>query len=481
MSNLYTLINVLNKEEARTLKLLLKRTNNNEQRKDIMLFDLVRKGIADVDEKRVLKKLDYKSKNAFYRLKNRLIGDINKSLLQLYYNHSDFNFVINHITLAKLFIDKGNYTIALSYLKKAERKASEKEQFDLLELIYTELIKLSQETLAFNPLAYISKRKENRDKLRELSEVDDVLAALSYQIKTTQNFSNPNKELSDIIQKIINDFSITPTLKQSSRLRIKIYQTISRYLLQQHNYKALEDYLIKTYNEFKEQNLFNKSNHEIKLQMLTYLINSLFKNDKIEMSLKYTDELLKSMKEHNNLLYDKYLFYYYNSQVINYQVTDKLKAIEVLLEAKDKKTIQKLPIYTVFIYLNLAVLFFDIKEFKKSKRNIARLMLQDSYKELDKAFKLKICIVTLLLAYELNDVDYFDYQFKLIQKDFKDFLIDKNYKREYLVMNLLLEQFNGNPGQVKILKEKYLDEDKRYNNKDADVINYTAWINSKKF
>ena len=54
--------------------------------------------------------------------------------------------------------------------------------------------------------------------------------------------------------------------------------------------------------------------------MLTYLINSLFYNKKIDVSLEYVEKLKSAMSEYNKLLYDKYLFYYYNSLVINYTV-----------------------------------------------------------------------------------------------------------------------------------------------------------------
>ena len=74
---------------------------------------------------------------------------------------------------------------------------------------------------------------------------------------------------------------------------------------------------------FKKKKVFNKSTHEIKLQMYTYLINSLFKNKKLEESLAYKETNI-AMNEFDGYLRDKFLFYYYNS-LVNYSMLDKEK------------------------------------------------------------------------------------------------------------------------------------------------------------
>ena len=237
-----------------------------------------------------------------------------------------------------------------------------------------------------------------------------MLAALIYRVKISQNFSTHNYQFTEVLAKTINEYVNSEEVKNSAKLRFKIYHSISRILLQQNDFVSLEAYLLKTYYEFLSENLFDKSNHETKLQMLTYLVNSLFKNEKINESLNKAEELHKAMQEFDNLFYDKYLFYYYNSLVINYQVTDKQKAIEVLLEAKTKKAIQQLPMFIVFIYLNLAVFYFDLKDFKSARKNIAKLKQQDSFKSLDKVFMLKIGVSELQILYEIGDIDLFDYQ-----------------------------------------------------------------------
>lgn len=477
MSELYNIISILNREESRNLKIFLNRTNVSTNRKDISLFDFAKKHYPDINEDLLVNQLYGKGdKNSFYRLKNRLQNDIGKSLLVLNYNKSDYNNVLNLMSTAKIFQQKDNYQIAFNYLKKAERKAISNEFFDLLDLIYSDLIRLSHESVEYNPIEYIDKRKENHKSLHVLQEIDDVLAALIYRVKISQNFSTHNYQFTEVLQKTINEYVDSDEVKKSAKLRFKIYHSISRILLQQNDFKSLEEYLQSTYYEFLKEKLFDKSNHETKLQMLTYLANSLFKNGKIKESLKKAEELHFAMKEFNYLLYDKYLFYYYNSLVINYQVTDKKKAIEVLLEAKTKKAIQQLPMFIVFIYLNLAVFYFDLKDFASARKNLAKLKREDSFRALDNVFRLKINVTELQTLYEIGDIDLFDYQLKIVKKDFKDLLTKEEYKREYLFIQILAKLDDAS---VKLEVKKFLSLYSEGRMTDNDIIDYNVWLKSK--
>lgn len=477
MVKLYDLVLSLNKEESRNLTILLNRTNANNDRKDLALFDFIKKNKDNLNEDLILQKL-YKNnvdKNSFYRLKNRLLNEINKSLLLLQHNKTEYSTVLNCIALSKLFIEKSDYKLAYEYLIQAEKKAAKQEFFDLLDLIYSDLIKLSQESVEFNPIEFIEKRKLNHKSLHILQEIDDLLAALIYRIKISQNYSTHNYQFTEVLNKTINDFIGNEEVKKSTKIQFKVYHSISRILLQHRDYVSLEDYLKLTYHDFSERGLFNKSNHETKLQMLTYLINSLFKNKKIDESLDTTQQLFVAMQEHDSLLFNKYLFYYYNSLVINYQVSDKYKAIEVLQEAKTKTEIQQLPFYTIFIHLNLAVLNFDTQNFKEARKNLSKLKISDHYKNMDKVFQFKVAIFELLTCFELEDIDLFDYQLHLIRKDYKELLDKDAYLREQLFIHILTLMENKKETSL----TTYITEFNELPTSDNDMINYNDWLRFK--
>lgn len=482
MNILHQVIGGLSKEEVRHFKLYLMQTNSNEARKDIALFDAIRKNYADFDEEKFHKKHYHgDSKNSLYRLKNRLFDDINRSINLLYFDFDDSVSLLHYLILSRIYQRKQNFEIAFHYLSKAEKKGLAIESYELLDLLYADFIKLSQETMSVNPEIYISLRKENRKKLQKIQEIDDVLAVLIYRIKVSQGFDRGNQKILEVLQKTINEFSSKSDLKNNTQLRFKIYQSLSRILLQRHDYKSLEVYLLDTYGSFQKEKLFSKSNHETKLQMLTYLINSLFKNGKTQQSLHYAEKLKEAMEEFSGMLYDKYLFYYYNSLMINYSVSNKQKAIDILEEAKGMKAIKELPFYIVFIYLNLSVLNFGLKNFKTALKHLVFMSIQENFKSLDKAFQLKISISELMIRYELNDFEFIENRINQIRREFKDLLSEKLFIREQEIIKLIGAMLTTQSlKKDKVVQKKIASFLKlQLSSSDSDIINYNTWLKEK--
>lgn len=482
MNILQQIIAALNKEEVRHLKLFMSRTNATSDRKDIELFDYIRQRPEDYDESRIQAKLYGTSdKNALYRLKNRLLDDIGKSLALQYSDESDFNHISVALQLARHFIGNSQFQIALHFLGKAEKKALAAENHELLELIYSEYIRYSQETLGVNPTEYIRKRRENRQQLNDIQEVDDILAEVVYKVRTTQNFTGQDYRIIENLRKRVQVLTAKNKNVKSAQLRFKIYHSLSRILLQKHDYKSLEKYLIDTIAEFTKDKLFSRNTHDTRLQMLTYLANAQFKNNRSTASLTTAEELRKAMAEFGGQLHDKYLFFYYNILVINYSVHNREKAIEVLNEIKENPVITRQPHYHVFIYLNLTVLYFDNGNYKSALRSLVRLTMEDGFQNLDIYLRMKIAIAELIIRYELKDEEFLSKRIEQVKKEFAEPLKSKEGKRHFDML-LLLEEFaqaetilRNKPLQKKI--EVFADKSP---NAVGDLINYNNWLSTKR-
>jgi hypothetical protein len=482
MNILQQIIAAMNKEEVRHLKLFMSRTNATSDRKDIELFDYIRQRPEDYDETKIQAKLYGTSdKNALYRLKNRLLEDIGKSLTLQYSDESDFNHISVALQLARHFISNSQFQIALYFLGKAEKKALTAENHELLELIYSEYIRYSQETLGVNPAEYIKKRRENRQQLNDIQEVDDILAEVVYKVRTTQNFTGQDYRIIENLRKRVQTLSSKNKTIKSAQLRFKIYHSLSRILLQKHDYKSLEKYLMDTLSEFSRDRLFSRNTHDTRLQMLTYLANAQFKNNRSKESLATAEELRKAMAEFGGLLHDKYLFFYYNILVINHSVHNRNKAIEVLNEIKENPVITRQPHYHVFIYLNLTVLYFDNGNYKSALRSLVRLTMEDGYQNLDVYLRMKIAIAELIIRYELEDEEFLSKRIEQVKKEFSEPMRSKEGKRHSDMLQLL-EDFSqaetvmrNKPLQKKI--ELFIDKSP---NPVGDLINYNNWLASKR-
>lgn len=484
-NTLNLLIGSLKKEEIRHFKLAIQKYDNElNDRKDIQLFDFVRKQ-KEYDEDNIFSELypNEDDKNSFYRLRNRLTNEINKSLLTLYYNESDINSILYNLILSRLFQRRNNFKMAYHYLRKAEKKAVSLHLSELLDLVYSDLIKLSTETLEIDPEIYIEKRKENRKVLNQLNEIDDVLAVLIYRIKVSQNFNQNNVDIINVLSSTLKQYANKEDTRKNPVLKTKIYQAVSRILLQQHDYVALEKYLNVTYKEFTEEKLFNKSNHEIKIQMLTYLANSLFKNEKFEASLKTGEKMKNALSEYDGLMHDRYIFYYYNSQVNNYSILDKHKAIQILQEAMEDKSLHKNKFNAMFLNMQMALQYFDVKEFKQALKAIVKIKLEDNFKVFDRALQLKILVFELMARYETEDFDYMDLLIPKIKREYKDLLKEEGLIRQKMMLDLLSKMiFADEKANSSNLKKKSKELINNLNDRDAadlDLINYNQWLREK--
>ena len=482
MDILNQIVEVINKEEIRFYKLFALRQQGNSERKDLFLLDALRKNPDASDEKIFRKLYPDGDKNAYYRLRNRLLEDINRSLMLQHYEDEELLMIFHQLTVVRIYTAKNQYQLAFHFLRKAEQKALKTENHEILDIIYGEFIRLSNELMVINPETYVSLRRKNSETLNRLRQMDDLLAVVSYRLKTTQNFGEKQNSLMGILEETTNSFMQDAGLAASPRFRFKLYSLVSQMLLQKQDYVSLEAYLKKTIAEFTSEHLFNKTNHEIKLQMLTYLVNSLFKTGKIDESLQYSDALHDTMLEFNSLHFERFEIFYYNSLVNNYSTFDIPKAISILQDLLNNKNLRKVPFYELFVYLNLATSYFDLHQYNQAIRHLSKAYLIDSYKKADASLKFKIAVAELIIRYENGDLDFWNYRKDQIVRENQAELEDDKHLKEKELLKILIKAA-ADPDGIKSRKlrpsiETYL---KVWDNseQESEVIRYLNWLRDK--
>ncbi|MEX1188938.1 MAG: hypothetical protein WED33_06750 [Bacteroidia bacterium] len=482
MELLSQIVEGLSKEEVRFFKIFAHRQESSEQRKDIRLFDFMRKK-GESDEDKIVHQLYGKTdKNAYYRLKNRLVDDINTALVLQHQSDEDWLQLMRLLQVVKVYLAKNQHTVAFYFLKKAEQRARKIENHELLDIIYGEFIQLSHTLLIINPEEYIALRRENNDSLARLRQMDDMLAVVSYRLKVTQNFGAKENNLLEMLEQVTDQFMADKAAKQSSRFRFKLYSLVSQMLLQKKDYQSLEEYLLQTWATFNEEHLFSKNTHDIKLQMLTYIVNTLFKNGKVNESLEFAETLKQAMNEHHQFLYNKYEIFYYNALVNNYSTFDIPEAIRLLKEMQTLENIKKLPFYELFIYINLATSYFDIKDFSQAIKNLNKTYLMDSYEKADGALKFKIAVAELIIRYELGDLDFWKYRFDQVNKEFKaEFNKETNTVEKNLleIINHSTELSGGLKSKDLRLELLELISQLESQSEEDEIIRYSRWLKEK--
>ena len=483
METTQRIIASMNKEDIRHFKLYSTRMEYDYDRKDLQLFNLMKKEGEEFNDVTASKKLyPHGNRNAFYRMKHRLLNHLNKSLLLQYMDSNDNIEILTSFSLYHFHYSRNSFETAHYFLKKAERKAKQLESLELLDMIYSEFIKLFNVSVDFNPEEYIKLQQENAMKLVKLRQINQVLAMVSYRLKLSQNYGEGNQKLIQLLEKTMNDFSGDKEVRKSKVLRLRLINVVCQSLLQHHNYKTLETYLSKEFGLLMKEKFFNKTNHDNKLQMLTYLVNSKFKTQKYNESIQYADKLKQAMAEFDGMLKEKYLIFYTNALVMNYSITNPLKAIEILEETLRIKSKQQ-GYYEMFVLLNLGILYFETMQFEKSIKCMIKLSVTDSFKKADRVLQLKVSIGELMIRFDLKEWDVLDYRIAQVKRNFTDLLKQEKFLREREML-LLIKSLNGKGGlklndKLQSRIKALIKQMSKSTAAENDVIKYVPWLQGK--
>jgi len=148
------------------------------------------------------------SKNAFYRLRNRLLDEVQQSMLVQYGRMDDDLLVHRTIMLARIAFNKDDYSTAHSLLLEAEKKALKIESYELAMLIYKELVDISSVFGTVNSHYYIEKRREIRLKHEELSELRYLRSTVTFKLTFSIHSSKTDSDIFEALKEIKNKLPI---------------------------------------------------------------------------------------------------------------------------------------------------------------------------------------------------------------------------------------------------------------------------------
>ncbi len=416
-------------------------------------------------------------------LKNRL-QDYLADYLALHHTwKGDWNEMGRHLSVYHIFLAKKQYKVALFYLKKAEQKALKVEHYEMLDMIYGNFVKLSEDLLEINPLHYIAARTQNAERLNKIRETDQALAALNYRLKLTQNVGGAKADALKILDSTVKEFTSDASLKHSKSFQTRIYRAVSQTLLQQHKYADLEKFLKETYVTFTAQQWFDKDNNDTKLQMLTYLVNAHFRTGKYNLSLQYAQVLGEEIQAYKKLLYDKYLFFYYNSLIINYSALNKPKALSILEEFERETRNKQNSYYDQFIHFNKAMLLHQLNKPDAAVRSIVKLYVNDNFKKADVSFKFKIAMAELIMQFDAGDMQSYQLRSDAVKKQYKKFLTEGEFKRDKALLVLVDKMaITSNYKRDAVLRrsvEAFCNTKVPTAAIDGEMIKYAQWIATK--
>jgi len=483
MDLLNRMVAEMSADEIRYYKVYATRMAGYEGRKDLQLFDNVRQKKSDYDEQKVMHKISGNNRNAFYRLKNRLINDLNDFIALHHFDAGDIHALNRDWVLFHVYLSKHQLDLAYSFLKKAEKKALALENYEMLDIIYSQLIRLSNEILLVNPEDYIALQKANAHRLNLLRQMDQALAALTYRVRVTQNWAREDINLTNLLEKTSKEFTSDAQFTKSQLFQTRAYRAVSQLFLQRHQYAQLLEFVSKSYHTFQQKKWFTKENHELKLQMLTYLVNATFELENFTQSLKYAETLGNELEAFGGYMREKFLFFYYNSLALNYMKIDPAKALQIFEKMEVEMKRRKISYYDQFIYLNKAIVLHWLGKPDAAIRNLVKLYVLDSFKQTDASFRFRIQVAEQIMQFDAGDKKSFVLRLNQLKDDFKELLASEDYliEKELLAIleDMILSADYLLDKPVLLKAKKFLRAPDKRDKEQAGIINYNDWLSGK--
>lgn len=482
--HLSLLIKSLNRFESRNIIQYLNRHYPNPEKKITKLFNVLKSTKIDEYDPKIKKEIGYLgSDNAFARLKNNLTNELEKSLFILHCDKEYESRVYKYLQLAGIFTGKSMHRQAKFYLNKAEKIASKNEYYHLLSLIIKQQINIGI-FLHENPDELIEKQRKYEKAAQSISHVDQLLAKINFELTQT-NFLGKERNLTTRIKELVDKLLEDDTLKNSSEVKIKVYQSIRNLLFQQKDFNALSEYLTETYQIFEKEKVYaSKKKHQTKIFHLSWIVNSLLKSKQFNQLPSYINLIYDSLYQFEEAFYQQNVWLYFQSRLIEYTFSGKVEeGLELMLQFEQEELDTQPAHLKLYVNLNLCSLYFVLKDMENSIARVSLIISNSSFNKLDHEFQFRILILEIMIRFEMSDLEYAINRSKELVRKFNALLNDDTYSRDKEFVSILIQvlkkpsPFNDEKLLVRI--ETFISQSPEFEPGSNEVIDYSLWLKSK--
>jgi len=476
-------VHYLNKADLRNFKLFVKRSNiNKDEFQVINLLDAYKSGEFETDVELTKSVFPDLKMNGFYRLKNRMLEDIHKSLLIINFAKDERIHILNLLVLAQVFKYKQAFKIAFELLVQAQKKAAENDLLEMLQFVYNEIISLSLDYADIPLFEYLDKKNDIAKKLVHYSKAKDFITIISYKLKNlSDDVSGEN--IIDELENILKELKANELLKQSIAIRFQVNSVVRNILRQKKDYEAIISYLEKSLIDFENDGLFTKVHFKHKLSMLVWIINANLSIYKFNKVLELSEQLLLAINEYKGLYYDTYIWTYYQSVFSASFYLGKIeKCNELLTTWKKENSVDSHSYYNLFLEVNNVVVQYCLGNIKKAMKAIAALMVPKVLLAYSSDIRFNFIIVDLILYYENKDFDFLLYQIKEVKRKYNHILKLDEMAAEKKFLNLLHKMAKAGSskwGDALIANINAFIETEAINQKRISSIKYKVWLKAK--
>ena len=484
MDTSYEIVNTLSPEDR---KLLRKHISNYTftGKKGLQLLDLLCFKEKMTQDQMIIKiygngkEKDKAVINAYHQLGLRLNEKIEDFILQQIQKEGTTVYMMKFVSIAGYLLDRANYKWGWHYLKKAEELGIKIEQYELLNQVYCLQLKYAWRIAHPPEVEQLIKKRENNLLMIKKGGDINVAYALIRQRLGEAKVAGENLDIEGIIESILEEFNIEKETKEQPSLIYGLLKIVGISLYEKKAFKALEKYTIEMYEKMEKANMFDRHNHNYKINLLTSISGLVLQNRKYDLCEKYIDILNRERFEYISNATPSIQGIFIESEL--YRCTGRpLKARQLLEETQVMNNI----LDAAYLCFNLIAHYMIEENYSKaiqcflSLQKNEEVWIKEYGIEGDFIKHMSECIIHL----EIGSYEYVNYKLRSVERKFKEFLADPANHR-YKIFLMLFKRINKDLDvllNADFIKEvDHFIAMKPIEPGDSEFISFNAWLKAK--
>lgn len=487
MDDLKTTIDTLTPDQKREFLDFIKRQNQQKERKDAALFQVLQQKKTYTPEE-LQRKLYPQAENsmAYYALRKRLMRQLSDFILlkRMEEDTTSASSVMGMVSLASYLFEAQVDRLAWNLLRKAEKLAAENEQFDLLNNIYNLQIEKADSEFADELEEIIRKRNANKIAADEEERANIAASLIRKQLQHARAMGR-DMNFDAIIQKVLLEFGLSEVVSKRPSIFYKLMTIARSAVLARKDFHHFEPYIIAQYAQIAAQTGFSKAQLTYKLNLNYMIAHVLYRNRKFEPSIQYLDAIYADLQANTKSIFLQFYPRYIFLKTANLAFLGRLEEATALMEELLESQGNSLGIKNLLTaQLSLSFFNFALQQYKKANLILIRMPHSDKFLEakMGKEWVLKKNMGELILQIELHNPELALNKIRTIERTFKNLLAQEAYHnvRGYLQ---LLKKLLDDPY---LLEQPYFTEliDKELEfvpleQEDIQSISFYAWLKAR--
>jgi len=431
----------LSKSDKREFLLFLDRKKRKANRKDIQVCEaLMQNKVPKIE-----------NNNNYHAIRNRIKKEliIFIFLKQIENDVTGESELLNEINLCRFLFNNQLEKQGWSYLNKTLKKAEDAQNHSVLYTIYLLMLAFSHTNTELDVYAIIDKKNKLKAYLDREEKLTDTLAIARYKLNNFR-INTQEQSLTNLIDSIKKDIDVNhPSFYLHPKQVCNYLELIRGSLLYNRDIRPLAPIAEELYIKTKESNGFSKYTTEYKLRILYILSHALYRNQKLEKSFAYLQEMEDTLEKVNNRSFNHYYakivalkssIYFLKGELNNAsKVIEEFLESETTIALKDELNLK----------LNLLTYYSYNKEYKKANRFFIQMHHSDGWyrRIMGQEWVFKKNAIEMLLQFEMGKDDIALNRINSIIKNNKELVQLPQYKDIILFLKLF-KKYIEDPSQV---------------------------------